>query len=316
MDIVDQFFSEQNSGATRAGTVAIVGRPNVGKSTLLNALVGQKIAITADTPQTTRHAIVGIVTENIEDALCQAVFVDTPGIHVNAKKALNQCLNRTASAELRSVDVIIWVVKQNLWTEDDERVLNLIKSAGRPCIGVLNQVDRVRDKTKLLPWLDEFSKRHDFLTMLPVSARKGDNVDALRTLILKELPEGPLQYPEASVTDRDMRFIASEIIREKCVRFLGDELPYATAVSIDRFKDPEATQKKQETVIDATIWVERDSQKAIIIGKRGQKIREIREAARHDLQIQLETSVYLEIWVKVKSNWADAASALKQLGYD
>jgi GTP-binding protein Era len=290
----------------KAGYVALVGRPNVGKSTLLNYLVGQKISITSRRPQTTRHRIHGIKTT----AEGQAIFVDTPGIHASQKRAMNRYLNRTAGSVLLDVDLIVWVIDRLAWLPEDDLVLERIKSAGTPVILVINKVDRVEDKGALLPFLVSAEARHPFAALIPVSALKGDNLDVLERKIMELLPEGEPIFPEDQITDRTERFLAAEIIREKLLRSLGQEVPHALSVEIEQFKTEDNL-----TRIGALIWVEREGQKAIVIGHKGEVLKKVGERSRLDLERLLDGKVYLQLWVKVKENWSDDERALRSLGY-
>ncbi|MGX2039565.1 GTPase Era [Methylocaldum sp. MU1018] len=290
----------------KAGFVALVGRPNVGKSTLLNHLVGQKISITSRRPQTTRHRICGIKTT--EDG--QIVFVDTPGIHASQKRAMNRYLNRAAISALLDVDVIVWLIDKPAWLPEDEVVLERIKSAAVPVILAINKVDRFEDKAVLLPFLEEAAARHAFADLVPVSALKGINLDVLERKIIELLPEGEPIYPEDQITDKPERFFAAEVIREKLLRSLSQEVPHALTVEIEQFK-----LEGGLTRISAVIWVEREGQKAIIIGRSGEVLKKVGERARHELERLLECKVYLELWVKVKKGWSDDERALHSLGY-
>jgi len=290
----------------KSGYVAIVGRPNVGKSTLLNHLVGQKISITSRRPQTTRHRIHGIRTT----AEGQAVFVDTPGIHASEKRAMNRYLNKAAGAALADVDVVLWLIDRPAWLPEDELVLQRIQGAGVPVILVINKIDRLEDKDVLLPFLQEASVRHEFAAMIPLSALRGANLEVLDRSIMELLPEGELIFPEDQVTDRSLRFMAAEIIREKLLRALGQEVPHALTVEIEEYKQEEGL-----TRIRALILVERTGQKAIVIGKNGEVMKKVGERARHDLERLLEGKVFLQLWVKVKEGWSDDERALRSLGY-
>jgi GTP-binding protein Era len=295
------------SPSTRAGLIAIVGRPNVGKSTLLNALLGQKISITSRKPQTTRHRILGILTEEHR----QAVLVDTPGLHAEEKRAINRLMNRAASSSIAEVELVIFMVEGTHWTPDDELVLNKIKNSGSSCILVVNKIDNINDKDDLLPHLQKLGAMHTFNDIVPISASKGQGVDTIRKLCLDSLPESDFWFPEDHITDRSSRFMASEIIREKLIRFTGDELPYSTTVEIEQFK----MDDKGIIHINALILVERDSQKRMVIGNRGERLKTIGQEARRDMESLFESQVFLETWVKVKSGWADDERALRSLGY-
>ncbi len=289
------------------GLIAIVGRPNVGKSTLLNSLLGQKISITSRKPQTTRHRILGILTEENH----QAILVDTPGLHSDEKKAINRLMNRAASSSIAEVEMVLFLVEGTHWTSDDELVLNKVKKSGAPCVLIINKIDNVQDKEELLPHLQKLGAMHPFKEIVPISASKGDNVDKIRDLCLAALPEGDFWFPEDYITDRSSRFMASEIIREKLMRFTGDELPYSTTVEIEQFK----VDEKGILHINALILVERNSQKRMVIGNKGERLKTIGQEARRDMQELFGQQVFLESWVKVKSGWADDERALRSLGY-
>ena len=309
----------------RCGYVAIVGRPNVGKSTLLNHILGQKISITSRKPQTTRHRVLGIKTQ----ANTQVVFVDTPGLHKGATKAINRYMNRAASSAIKDVDVVVMVVDRTAWTEEDELVLAEVLSVSSgspsgartpdaggparrtPVILAVNKVDLLEQKSDLLPHLQFLSERADFKAVMPISALKQHNVDELESCIEEELPESAHFFPKDQVTDRSQRFMAAEMVREKIMRQLGDELPYAITVEIEEFK-----QKDAVLHISALIFVERDGQKRIIIGKAGSRLRSIGAEARRDMEALFESKVMLRLWVKVKSGWSDDERALRSLGYD
>jgi|TARA_R100001377_G_scaffold68873_1_gene44131 GTP-binding protein Era len=292
---------------TYAGLIAIVGRPNVGKSTLLNALLGQKISITSKKPQTTRHRILGILTEENR----QAVLVDTPGLHTEEKRAINRLMNRAASSSIAEVELIMFLVEGTHWTKDDELVLSKVKQSGTPCILVVNKTDNIAEKDELLPHLQKLGAMHDFRDIVPICATKGHGVDTIKKLCLTSLPEGVFWFPEDHITDRSSRFMASEIIREKLIRFTGDELPYSITVEIEQFK----MDDKGIIHINALILVERDSQKRMVIGNRGERLKTIGQEARRDMENLFESKVFLETWVKVKSGWADDERALRSLGY-
>ncbi len=295
------------AAAHRCGFAAIVGRPNVGKSTLLNVLVGTKVSIVAPKPQTTRHRILGIATR----ASSQIVFVDTPGIHSHARRVMNQYMNRSALSSLDDADVLLFVVEALQWTDDDARVLERVRQSGRPVIAIVNKVDRIRDKARLLPYLQELSQRADFRALVPLSAEKRDNLAKLPELIESLLPESPALYPTDQVTDRSERFLAAEIIREKLTWRLREELPYGLTVEIERFEE-----EGGRVLIGAVVWVERPGQKAIVIGAGGERLKEIGRLARLELNELLKKTVHLELWVKVQENWADSEQALKSFGYE
>ena len=292
---------------TYCGFIAIVGRPNVGKSTLLNNLLGQKISITSRKAQTTRHRIVGIHTEGAY----QAIYVDTPGLHMEEKRAINRLMNKAASSSIGDVELVIFVVEGTNWTPDDEMVLNKLKSLRCPVLLAINKVDNVTDKTKLLPHIGFLSQQMDFLDVVPISAEKGMNVDTIAKIVRNCLPEAIHHFPEDYITDRSQRFMASEIIREKLMRFLGEELPYSVTVEIEQF----VTNDRGGYDIHGLILVEREGQKKMVIGNKGAKIKKIGTEARMDMEDLFENKVHLELWVKVKAGWADDERALRSLGY-
>lgn len=291
----------------RAGYVAIVGRPNVGKSTLLNHLLGQKISITSRKPQTTRHKLIGIKT----DADCQIVFVDTPGLHKGAAKALNRAMNQAASSAIADVDLAVFVVDRTAWTDEDEMVLAQLQQAAVPVLLVVNKVDLLNEKRVLLPHLQALAEKADFAAVIPLSALRHDNLDALEGEIIARLPEGVHLFPEEQLTDRSQRFLAAEIVREKITRQLGDELPYAANVEIEEFGSQDGILH-----ISALILVERKGQKRILIGDGGSRLRAIGSDARRDMETLFDNKVMLRLWVKVKSGWSDDERALRSLGYD
>ena len=292
---------------TYCGFIAIVGRPNVGKSTLLNKILGQKISITSRKAQTTRHRIVGIHTEGAY----QAIYVDTPGLHIEEKRAINRLMNREASSAIGDVDLIIFVVEGTKWTEDDEMVLNKLRAAKAPVVLAINKIDNVKEKDELLPHITELSQKFDFVEILPISAQRGKNVHILQKIVRDSLREGVHHFPEEYVTDRSQRFMASEIIREKLMRFTGEELPYSVTVEIEQFK----VNERGVYEINGLILVEREGQKKMVIGAKGQKIKTIGIEARADMERLFDAQVHLELWVKVKSGWADDERALRSLGY-
>ncbi len=290
----------------KAGYITIVGRPNVGKSTLLNHMIGQKISITSRRPQTTRHRIIGIKTT----PEAQMIFMDTPGIHLNQQRAMNRYLNQAATSSLSGVDIVIWMTDRIEWHPEDELVFKTIRALDIPIILLLNKVDRLEEKSRILPWLHAASERHAFADIIPLSALKGDNMTQLEERITALLPHSELIYPEDQMTDRSERFMAAEIIREKLLRSLGQEVPHALTVEIERFK-----QDKNIIRINGLIWVEREGQKAIVIGQRGEVLKKVGERSRIDLEKMLDSKVYLELWVKVKKGWSDDERALHSLGY-
>ncbi|MDR5860326.1 GTPase Era [Halomonas eurihalina] len=292
------------------GFVAIVGRPNVGKSTLMNHILGQKISITSRRPQTTRHQVMGIKTEG--DA--QFIYVDTPGIHVLEKdrnKAINRFMNQAATQALRDVDCVIFIIDRTRWTAEDQIVLERLATVEAPVILAVNKVDRINDKSSLLPWLDEVRGRREFAAIVPVAAKHGTNVAELEAEVAKYLPESVHYFPDDQVTDRSLRFLAAELVREKIMRQLGDELPYQMTVEIEEFRE-----ENRVTHISALILVERQGQKKILIGDRGERIKKIGHDARLELERIVGTKVMLNLWVKVKRGWSDDDRALKSLGYD
>ncbi|WP_440864795.1 GTPase Era [Symbiopectobacterium purcellii] len=292
---------------TYCGFVAIVGRPNVGKSTLLNELLGQKVSITSRKPQTTRHRIMGIHTEGPY----QAIYVDTPGLHIEEKRAINRLMNRAASSSIGDVELIIFVVEGTHWTDDDEMAVGKLRDQKRPVLLAINKIDNVTDKTKLLPHIQFLSEKMNFLDVVPLSAEKGINVDTIASIVRKHLPVAEHHFPEDYITDRSQRFMAAEIIREKLMRFLGEELPYSVTVEIERF----VTNDRGGYDINGLILVERDGQKKMVIGNKGAKIKTIGIEARQDMEAMFDAKVHLELWVKVKSGWADDERALRSLGY-
>lgn len=292
---------------TYCGFIAIVGRPNVGKSTLLNKILGQKISITSRKAQTTRHRILGIKTEGAY----QEIYVDTPGLHIEEKRAINRLMNRAAASAIGDVDMVIFVVEGTKWTDDDEMVLNKLRSTKAPVILVINKVDNIKEKEELLPHLTALSQKFPFKEIIPISAQRGKNVYILEKFVRESLKEGIHHYPEDYVTDRSQRFMASEIIREKLMRFMGEELPYSVTVEIEQFK----TNERGTYEINGLILVEREGQKKMVIGNQGQKIKVIGTEARADMERLFDNKVHLELWVKVKAGWADDERALRSLGY-
>ena len=292
---------------TRCGFVAVVGRPNVGKSTLINAIIGAKVSIVTHKPQTTRHRILAVHT--VADA--QMVFVDTPGLHRQAGKAMNRLMNRTAAAALADADVVLFVSEATRWTGEDRDVLRRIKACKAPVIAVLNKIDRVQPRERLLAAIAETSERHEFAEIVPLSAIRNDNVDTLLDLIPGYLPVSPLLFPADMQTDRSDAFHAAELIREKLTLSLHQELPYGLTVQIENFEEDDG-----HLSINAVIWVERDSQKGIVVGKGGRVLKKVGQSARLELADQLEKPVHLELWVKVKDNWSDSDKELQRFGYE
>ncbi len=298
---------QQMTEETYCGFIAIVGRPNVGKSTLLNKILGQKISITSRKAQTTRHRIVGIHTEGAY----QAVYVDTPGLHIEEKRAINRLMNRAASSAIGDVDLIIFVVDGTHWNDDDEMVLNKLRQTKTPVVLAINKIDNVKNKEELLPFITEISQKFTFKEIVPISAQRGNNVHQLEKIVRQSLKKGIHHFPEDYVTDRSQRFMASEIIREKLMRFMGEELPYSVTVEIEQFK----VNERGIYEINGLILVEREGQKKMVIGQGGQKIKTIGTEARQDMERLFDNKVHLELWVKVKSGWADDERALRSLGY-
>lgn len=297
-------MSEQT---THCGFIAIVGRPNVGKSTLLNQLLGQKVSITSRKAQTTRHRIMGIDTQEGY----QAIYVDTPGLHMEEKRAINRLMNRAASSSIGDVELIIFVVEGTRWTDDDEMVLNKLKAGKAPVILAINKIDNIQDKSILLPHIQAISEKMEFADVVPLCAESGQNVDTIAKIVKGYLPEAEHHFPDDYVTDRSQRFMASEIIREKLMRFLGAELPYSVTVEIERF----IANDRGGYDINGLILVEREGQKKMVIGNKGSKIKTIGIEARRDMEEMFEARIHLELWVKVKSGWADDERALRSLGY-
>ncbi len=292
----------------RAGFVAIVGRPNVGKSTLLNALLERKLSIVSPKPQTTRHRILGLLNR----PGFQIALVDTPGLHLGGKRMLNTVMNRTAASSLADADLVAFVVEALRFTAEDETVLQRIKGAGRPALLVVNKVDRAQPRERLLPFIAALNEMHPFIEVVPMSALKQDNISALPLALAKHLPESPPMFPPEQVTDRSEKFQTTEIIREKLTMRLQQELPYGITVEIERMDETEDGRLE----IGAVIWVEREGQKAIVIGEGGKLLKEVGRSARYDLNHLFGRRTHLELWVKVKDNWADSANALRSFGYD
>jgi len=299
-----------NEAPHRCGSVAVVGRPNVGKSTLVNALVGAKVSIVSNRPQTTRHRLLGIAT--VPGG--QMLLVDTPGLHREQGRfkasAMSRVMNRTARGAVEDVDAAVLVVEAGRWDEEDTLAFNVLHDAGVPVVLVVNKVDRLKDKTTLLPFLAEVAKDRDFAAVHPISALKRKGLDDLVADILAQLPEAPPVYDEDEITDRSQRFLAGELVREQLMRQLGDELPYATTVEIERFAEDGALLR-----IGAVIWVEREGQKPIVIGKGGARLREIGSKARQQMERLFGRKVFLETWVRVREGWSDDEAALKAFGY-
>lgn len=291
----------------RCGFAALVGRPNVGKSTLLNALVGEKLSIVTPRPQTTRHRILGVC--HLPDA--QIAFVDTPGLHRGERRALNKAMNRTAAAALEDADLCLLVLEALQWNAEDDHALKRVERAGRPTIAVVNKVDRVHPKDRLLPWMAELARRHEFVDIVPLSAAKRDNLDALRKAIVERLPESPPLFTEGERTDRGLEFRIAETIREKLTLELNQEVPYGVAVEVEKAEEAEGRLD-----IAAVIWVDRAGQKPIVIGPKGERLKRVGRSARLELNRLLGKRLHLELWVKVRENWADNARDLRHLGLE
>src|SRR5688572_6731617 len=295
----------------RAGHVAVIGRPNVGKSTLVNALVGAKVSIVSQRPQTTRHRLLGIAT--FPEG--QLLLVDTPGIHREQKRAMNRLMNRAARGALEGVDAALLVVRAGQWDDEDSLAYDALRDAGLPVVLVVNQVDRITDKTKLLPYLAKVSEGREFAGVHPISALKRSGLEALVKTVLTHLPEQPALYGEDEITDKSQRFLAGELVREQLMRQLGEELPYATTVEIERFVEDTTTKGGDLLRIGAVVWVEREGQKLIVIGKGGERLREIGTRAREQMERLFGRKVFLETWVRVREGWSDDEAALRTLGY-
>lgn len=300
--------SEPYEGEQRCGFVAIVGRPNVGKSTLLNHILGQKLSITSRKPQTTRHQILGIKTE--EDL--QVIYVDTPGLHRDQGKALNRYMNKTAADAVRDVDLVVFVVDRTAWTDEDDLVLEKLTWVPCPVVLVVNKVDQLKDKAELLPHLEMVTAKREFAEVIPISAKNGHNVPRLEELVEQHMPAAEHYYPEDQITNRSSRFVAAELVREKLMRNLGEEIPYGTTVEIEQFVQDEYGL----LTISALILVEREGQKRIVIGDKGARMKTIGRDARLDMERMFDSKVMLNLWVKVRKGWADDDRALRSLGYD
>lgn len=290
----------------RFGFVALVGRPNVGKSTLMNRLVGQKLSIVTRRPQTTRHRILGVLTL----PGVQFAFVDTPGMHLGRRGALNRYMNRVAEGALDDVDLVLFMVEAGKWTDEDLNVLEQVKRGAAPTMLIVNKIDRLKSRDSLLPYLQARSGDFDYREIIPLSAERGDNVDHLLDTLKPYLPEGEQSFPEDQVTDRSVRFLAAESVREKLTRRLGDELPYGLGVEVEEFEElPHVTR------IGAVVWLERASHKSIVIGAQGKLLKAVGTEARVDLEAMLEKKIYLRLWVKVREGWSDSERLLHRLGY-
>jgi len=306
-------MNEKKTTDYLAGFVGVIGRPNVGKSTLMNGLLGQKLSITSPKPQTTRHRIHGIYTTDSH----QIIFVDTPGMHLGAKKSINKYMNRTANSAFGDVDVVLFVVEAGKWTREDQAVAEKCKTIDVPVIILVNKIDKFKNKEELFPFLQKISENTSFDMIIPVSAYKKQGMDIIEKEVLKHLPKQDAIFPEDYITDRSSRFLASEIVREKLMRSLGEEVPYGVTVEIEKFSFEEGENGKEgRWIINALILVERDGQKQIVIGSKGERIKSMGIQARKDLITLLDARVHLELWVKVKENWSDDERALASLGYN
>ncbi|MBW4051271.1 MAG: GTPase Era [Proteobacteria bacterium] len=300
-------MTDSPSADFRCGFAALVGRPNVGKSTLLNALVGQKVSIVTPRPQTTRHRILGLV--QLPGA--QIAFVDTPGLHSQARRALNKAMNRTAAAALEDSDLVVFVVEAMVWNAEDELVLNRIARSDRPVLVAVNKVDKVRPRERLLPYLAELDRRHGFLALVPVSALKERNLEDLRNAIVAHLPVSAPLFPEGELTDRGLQFRIAEMIREKLTLELNQEVPYGIAVEVEKLAEEDG-----QLTVEASIWVDREGQKPIVIGAKGERLKRVGTSARLTLNGMLGRRLHLNLWVKVRENWADNVRALRELGLE
>lgn len=293
--------------AHRAGFVAVVGRPNVGKSTLINALLGSKVSIVTPKPQTTRHRILGVRSAPGS----QIVFVDTPGLHRAGRKAMNRMMNRAAVNAIQDSDVILFLSEANRWTSADDDALSRLSRASAPVIAVVNKIDKVHPRSELLRIIDEIAARHEFVEVVPVSARRGDSLDRLLDLIPRYLPESAPLFPAETLTDRSEAFLIAELVREKLTLNLRQEVPYGLTVQVE-----ELTRDEGGLAVNALIWVERDSQKGIVVGRQGALLKKVGRAVRLELRERYSVPVHVELWVKVKENWADSDEQLQRLGYD
>lgn len=291
----------------RSGMVAVLGRPNVGKSSLVNALVGRKVSIVSRRPQTTRHRIQGVY--NADDL--QIVFIDTPGLHEQEHRTLNQFLNRAASSAIDGVDAVLHVVESGTWRADDDLALARAAGAGVPVIVALNKVDRRTQKQELLPEIAKLNERHAYAAIVPVSATHGDNLESLADALAAYMPEGPMLFPPGQIQGHDLAFTVAECVREKLTRLLHEELPYALSVGVEALEDKPGLLRAH-----AVIWVEREPQKKIVVGAGGSTIKRVGTAARRDLEAQLDKKVFLQTYVRVRPNWSDDPAALRALGYD
>lgn len=293
---------------SRSGFVALAGRPNVGKSTLLNSMVGQKLSIVTPKPQTTRHRLIGLA----QWPEGQVAFIDTPGLHLRERRALNRAMNRTAAAALADADLVLFVVQSLQWTDEDELALKRIREARRPVVAVINKIDRTRPRERLLPYLQQLGARHEFRALVPVSALKGQNLEDLRRVVIAALPVGAPMFPPDQLTDRSINFRIAEGIREKLTLELVEELPYGIAVEVEQIEVLEDGRKS----VSAVIWVDRAGHKPIVIGADGARLKRVGRAARLELNRLLGEQLHLTLWVKVRADWADDARALRQLGLE
>jgi GTP-binding protein Era len=293
----------------QCGFAAVIGRPNVGKSTIMNELLGQKLSITSHKPQTTRHRIHGIHTTDTY----QIVYVDTPGMHLGGQKSINDYMNRTARSAFEDVDVILFVVEAGRWTEEDQAVANRLKGVDVPVVVLVNKIDKFKNKEELMPFLQQVGEQVNMITLIPVSAYKKSGLDLIVAEVLKYIPKQAAIFPEDEITDRSTRFLAAEIIREKLMRTLGEEVPYGATVEIEEFK---WDQDEARWIVHALILVERSGQKKIVIGNKGEMIKKMGTQARKDLVALMGARVHLELWVKIKENWSDDIRALASLGYN
>jgi GTPase len=291
----------------RSGFAALVGRPNVGKSTLLNAMVGQKLSIVTPRPQTTRHRIVGIA--HLPNA--QIAFVDTPGLHQHGSRALNKAMNRTAATSLTDADLVVLVIDATKWTVEDDLALERVVASGLPAIAAVNKIDQIHPRDKLLPYMADLAKRHQFAAIVPISALKANGVEALKKTIADALPVAPPMYADDQLTESTLEFRIAEMIREKLTLELNQEVPYGVAVEVEQMKDEDG-----QLTVDAAIWVDREGQKPIVIGAKGERLKRVGRSARIALNDLLNRRLHLNLWVKVRENWADNARALKHLGLE
>lgn len=299
-------MTEQARQDYRAGMVAVAGRPNVGKSSLVNQMVGQKISIVTHKAQTTRHRIAAVASF----PQGQLVLLDTPGIHRQASRALNKQMNRTAQNTLNDADALLMVVEAGHWTGEDQDVLKRVLAARAPGFIALNKIDRIKDKSVLLPFIQEHFSAHESMGVFPISARTGNGVDALVTALLAAMPVSPPLYPDDQLSDRPVEFLAAELIREQAMQRLHEELPYGLTVTIDAWRD-----HSKVTEIHAVIWIQRDSHKGMVIGKGGEALKQIGSGARHEIQALIDRPVNLRLWVRVRQGWCDDEKALSRFGY-